>query len=156
MPPAQLQLQRVVFEPTVKALNMSAPYAKSFGSGAREQIQNWWDQCRVTVADRQPLIHRMETIELAELARQHELLDVKAYAAYGQGQLLGLVVEYTNNTGEKVLFLKNYGAQMTLDKLILGESTKRQDKTLAGMCAVCCLLQCKSVDSDRHPCIYST
>ncbi len=86
------------------------------------------------VADRQPAIHHMDLAVLAEIARRHELLpDAKAYAAYGQGRLLGILLDCTDKIGQQLLFLKNYGAQMTLDNLILGESTKRQDKALAGL-----------------------
>ena len=130
-PTARLQRERVKFEATVKAFNMSASYATTFGSGAKEQIQNWWDQCRVTVADRQPAIHRIDAAVLA--GPRHLLYDVKAYAAHGQGALLGILLDCTDKVGQQLLFLKNYGAQMTLDDLILGESTKRQDKALAGM-----------------------
>ena len=129
-----MQRDHVKFEAVVKAFNMSASYATSFGSGAREHIQNWWDQCRVTVEDRQPVIHNMSPAALCNLAQKHQLQpDVKAYAAVGQGHLLGIVLGGTNNSGEQLLFLKNLGAQMTLDNLILGESTKRQDKMLAGL-----------------------
>ena len=133
-PAAQLQRDRVSFEATVKAFNMSASYAKSFGSGAQEQIQNWWDQCRVTVPDRQPAIKRIPTAILADVAGRHNMLaDAKAYAAHGQGRLLGILLDCTDKAGQQQLFLMNYAAQMTLDNLILGESTKRQDEALAGV-----------------------
>lgn len=129
---------RVRFEATRKALNMSALYATSCGSGAREQVQNWCDQCRVAVADRQPDVDRLDSAVLAEIAQRHsvELADAKAYFAYGQEQLLGILLACTDKSGQQLLLLRNYGAQMTLDNLILGESTKRQDSMLAGPHAV--------------------
>lgn len=140
-PAATLQRERVRFEATRKALNMSASYATSFGSGVGEQVQNWWDQCRVMVADRQPAVHRLDSAEIAEIAYRHELAGVKAYAACGQGRLLGILLDCTNRTGQQLLLLKNYGAQMTLDNLILGESTKRQDNMLAGLHVAFCMWQ---------------
>ena len=141
-PAAQLQSEHVRFEPTVKPFNMSASYAKSFGSGARELIQNWWDECRVTIPDRQPAINRISPAILAEIAgRHHMLTDAKAYAAHVQGRLLGILLDCTDTAGQQQLFLMNYGAQMTLDNLILGESTKRQDEALAGMYNSFCLQQ---------------
>ena len=113
---------------------MSASYATSFGSGAREQVQNWWDQCRVMVTDRQPAIHRLNPVSVAEMTQRYDVPKyAKAYAACGQGRLLGILLDCVDETGQELLFLKNYGAQMTLDNLILGESTKRQDKMLAGL-----------------------
>ena len=134
-PATELQGNRVRFEPTVKAFNMSASYATSFGSGARELIQNWWDQCRVMLPDRQPVVRAMESSVLSEIAQRCQLrANAKSYAAFGQGKMLGMILDCTNLAGEQLLLLKNYGAQMTLDSLILGESTKRNDMTLAGMC----------------------
>ena len=141
-PAANLQGELVRFEATRKAFNMSASYAMSFGSGAREQVQNWWDECRVMVADRRPAIHHLDPAIVAEIAQRHDVLKyATAYAACGQGRLLGILLDCVDRTGQELLFLKNYGAQMTLDNLILGESTKRQDKMLAGLKAACYMWQ---------------
>ena len=119
-PAANLQRERVRFEATRKAFNMSASYPTSSRSRAREHIQNWWDQCRVMVADRQPSIHCLDSAVLAAIAQRNELLaNAKAYAACGRGRLLGILLECTDRTGQQLLFLKNYGAQITLDNLML-------------------------------------
>ncbi len=132
-PAADLQRERVQMQATVKAFNMSASYATSFGSGAREQVQNWWDQCRVSVPDRQPTVVEGESAILSEVALRHSFKPgVQNFAAVGQGRLLGILLGCTDQAGQQLLLLKNYGAQMTLDNLILGESTKRDDKALAG------------------------
>ena len=133
-PIASLQRERMRFDATRKAFNMSASYATSFGSGAREQIQNWWDQCRVMVPDRQPATHDLDSAVSVAVDQRHELReDAKAYAACGQGRFLGFLLDCTDRTGQQLLFLKNYGAQMTLDNFISGESTMRHDKLLAGL-----------------------
>ena len=136
-PAAALRRERVKFMAAVKAFNMSASYATSFGSGARELVQNWWDECRV--ADRRPAIQQVDSAILAEIAGRHQLRpDAKAYLACDNRTVLGALLACTDQTGKQLLLLKNYGAQMTLDDLILGESTKRQDMALAGV--ACCLL----------------
>ncbi|DBA84448.1 TPA: hypothetical protein ACH3X1_006081 [Trebouxia sp. C0004] len=113
---------------------MSASYAKSFGSGAREQTQNLWDQCRVTVPDRQLAINRIKAAIVAEIAGRHHLMaDAKALCCSRPGMTARDLIRCTDKAGQQHLFLMNYGAQMTLDNLILGESTKRQDEALAGM-----------------------
>ena len=137
-PAADLQGNRISFEAVLKAFNMSASYATSFGSGAREQSQNWMDQCRVTVPDRQPRVHQRESAVLSTIAQQHHgISDAKSYAALNDGssgaiRLLGVIVDCTDAAGHQLLVLKNYGAQMTLDILILGESSTRNDTALAG------------------------
>lgn len=132
-PAAALRRERVKFMATVKAFNMSASYASSFGSGARELVQNWCDEYRV--ADRRPAIQQVDSA----IAGRHQLRpDAKAYVACDNGTVLGALMACTDQTGKQLLLLKNYGAQMTLDDLILGESTKRQDMALAGL--ACCPL----------------
>ena len=97
------------------------------------------DQCRVTVPDRQPRVHQMEPAVLSTIAQQyHAISDAKSYAAFGEVspralRLLGVIVDCTDAAGHQLLILKNYGAQMTLDSLILGESSKRSDTALAGL-----------------------
>ena len=69
----------------------------------------------------------------SEIAQRHHLkADAKAYAAFDQSRLLGMLLECTDQAGQQLLVLKNYGGQMTLDNLILGESTKRSNMALAG------------------------
>ena len=139
-PAARLQRERILFPATKKAFNMSASYATSFGSGAGEHVQNWWDQCRVMVANRQPEILAIDSATLAEIAGQHGMMpDAKAYVTRDKGIVIGVLLDCTDKTGQQLLFLKNYAAQMTLDNLILGESTKRQDKALAGLHTAYCV-----------------
>ena len=131
-PAAALRRERASFVATVKAFNMSASYATSFGSGAREHIQNWWDECRA--ADRRPAIQQVDSAVLAGIAGRHQLRpDARAFVACDSA-VLGTLLACTDHTGQQLLLMKNYGAQMTLDDLILGESTKRQDEALAGLC----------------------
>ena len=134
-PAAKLQRDRVFMTPTIKAFNMSASYATLFGSGAREQVQNWFDQCRVTVPDRNPKVAEVTlevTAFLGNVNARHNILDFKLYVATGERRLLGMLLESTDQAGRQLLLLKTFGAQMTLDNLILGESTKRDDSHLAG------------------------
>ena len=130
-PAAKLQRDRVFMNATTKAFNMSASYSTSCGSGAREQVQNWFDQCRVTVPDRTPKV--AEVTCLGDVNARHVILDFKLFVATGEGQLLGMLLESTDQAGRQLLLLKNFGAQMTLDNHILGESTKRDDSHLAGV-----------------------
>lgn len=71
---------------------------------------------------------------LAEVAQRHQIKsDAKAYAACGQGRLLGILLDCTTDTGQQLLLFKEYGAQMNMDCLILGVSSKRKDHRLAGL-----------------------
>ena len=131
--PAALQRAPVSFDPTIKAFNMSESYATSFGSGAREQIQNWWDECRVRAGKAQCIIRCMDHATSSEIAHRHHLkADAKTYAAFDQTRLLGMLLDCTDQAGQQLLVLKNCGGQMTLDNLILGESTRRSNMALAG------------------------
>lgn len=131
-PAATLQRNLIYMEPTVKAFNMSASYANSFGSGAREQVQNWFDQCRVTVPDRSLQFVQLQPAMYGSMLSSHSIHEARLYLGMGQGQILGMLLEAFHQNGQQLLFLKNYGAQMTLDNLILGESSKRSNKYLAG------------------------
>ena len=131
--PAALQRALVHFIATTKPFNMSESYARLFGFGAREHVQNWMDECRVRAGTGELTVHSMEDALLSDIAQRHpSLADAKAYAAFDEDRLLGMLLDCTSRAGEQLLFLKNYGAQMTLDNLILGESTKRSNMALAG------------------------
>lgn len=131
--PASLRRPPLQFVAVLKALNMSEPYAANVGCGAREHMQNWWDECRVRAGDGNLFVHLMNHADSSEIAQRHNLMsDAKAYAAFHHHTLLGVVLDCTDKAGQQLLFLKNYGGQMTLDDLILGESTKRSNMALAG------------------------
>lgn len=150
-PAAKLQGKPVYMEATVKAFNMSASYATSFGCGAREQIQNWFDQCRVTVSDRSPDFVQVEPAVYSETLLRYKIREAKLYVGTGEQQILGILLEATDQEGRQLLLLKKYGAQMTLDSLILGESSKRNDKYLAGITSCNC-----RVPTMNAVCIYNT
>lgn len=131
--PVVLQRVPVYFMATTKPFNMSESYARFFGFGAREHVQNWMDECRVRAGTGELIVHSMEDALLSDIVQRHQpLADAKAYAAFDEDRLLGMLLDCTSRAGDQLLFLKNYGAQMTLDNLILGESTKRSNMALAG------------------------
>ena len=135
--PAVLQ-NRKVSSPrkACKSFNMSGEYASDSGSGAREHVQNWFDQCRSAVDTRQPKLITFEGAALASVTEQVGVLPgLKLYVAVSPATntLFGIILAGSSSDGFPFVMLKNYGAQMTLDDLILGQSSKRQDAALAGM-----------------------
>ena len=99
-PAVPMRRERVIFEATSKAFNMSAAYATTFGSGAGEHIQNWWDECRVKVTDRRPSVCELGLAESAAIAQRYKLTSgVQTFAACHEGSVLGIVLACTTQTG---------------------------------------------------------
>ena len=125
-----------------KSMNMSDSCASSFGSGAVEHIQNWFDQCRKlnctsTTWDRQPLVVEYDSEQFADLAKAYRLKEgIQVFAAIDSSasRALGFLVacESAAAAGKQILLLKNYASRISLDDMILGVSSKQGDTLLAG------------------------
>ena len=90
--PAVSKRPPVQFVDGIKAFNMSEGYAEGFGSGAREHVQNWWDECRVRAENTLPIVRRMDyTLSSAIAQRYHLRPDTKAYAAFSPAHIAGNV-----------------------------------------------------------------
>ena len=124
-----------------KSINMSDTYASSFGSGAVEHIQNWFDQCRKldrNTSTRQPLVLEYDSEQFADLVTVHRLkpnITVVVVLDSSASHALGILVacDSAAPAGKQLLLLKNYASRITLDDLILGVSSKQGDNLLAGL-----------------------
>lgn len=112
-----------------KSLNVSPAYATHFRSGIRELIQNWYDQCKTAAS--------YAAVSVLELTQQPPVAaagDILLACAAG-GRCCGYLSLSPAMSGKQDacdVRLCNYAATIGMAAMTLGESSKREQDSLAG------------------------
>ena len=113
-----------------KSLNVAPGYAPHFQSGIRELIQNWQDQCQVVAG--YGAMHVADLTQPSAVAAGSLLL--AACCGARCCGYLALAAPGGGGVGAGVcdVFLCNYASTIAMSAMTLGESSKRDNATLAG------------------------
>lgn len=120
----------------IKSLNMVPAYTSHINDGnLQELVQNWQDQCRVATTE-DSMIKVLTVSDFQMMALKADSGRLKFFGVVGEvdGELksLGYLAEYSDAKGNRALQLKNFGAQVSLEQMTLGLTTKAADSRLAG------------------------
>eukprot|EP00898_Chlorokybus_atmophyticus_P000410 jgi/Chlat1/136/Chrsp1S03095 len=120
-----------------RSLNMARDYSPHYNGGVRELVQNWMDQCLRLSRTHRVGAWRVPAASVTKLREVgisafHALLEVDLPPANQPAQCLGLCVGFGRKAGGQGFIAVNFATTLSLDVMLLGHSTSRDNDYNAG------------------------